>query len=173
MQAWGSSDPDYDLNGDKVVNVQDLVEFISSWPKSDPQPEAPDHGKTPAGVLGAQPTVEGLMAAWGQTDSPYALNGDGTVNVQDLSQLYEDWPMMHTGGGLTALPPALPARIGQLDGLTNTLLDKLAAAGFDQRPPANIAALVDGLGLDLPSRQYVLSRVAERYPHGLGINVVG
>ncbi len=32
-------------------------------------------------------TLEGLLAAWGQSNSPYDLNGDGTVGVSDMLML--------------------------------------------------------------------------------------
>src|SRR4051812_8534543 len=35
-------------------------------------------------------TMQGLLDAWGQSQTPYDLNGDGTVNTDDLLQFIHD-----------------------------------------------------------------------------------
>lgn len=42
-------------------------------------------------------TLEGLLAAWGQSDTPYDLNGDGSVGVSDML-------IMLDNGGSMAMP---------------------------------------------------------------------
>lgn len=53
--------------------------------KSDAVAEADD---PPAS--GDMLTLKGLIAAWGQTDSPYDLTGDGTVDMSDLLTLLQN-----------------------------------------------------------------------------------
>jgi hypothetical protein len=89
--AWGESGSMYDLDGNGTVNVNDLLRFLASLSDaSATKPEAtssstPPPAPPPAEADSPAPlTLEGLHAAWGQKDSAYDLNGDGTVNVSDL-----------------------------------------------------------------------------------------
>ena len=63
-------------------------------------------------------TVEGLREAWGESDSIYDLNGDGTVNVSDLLKLL-------AAGGTIAHPDAPLTIDGLLEvfGQSNTAYD--------------------------------------------------
>jgi hypothetical protein len=63
-----------------VAQPQD--ELLASSPTAITQPEDPQAVPT---VL----TLDGLLAAWGEGDSPYDLNGDGTVDVFDLLQFLQ------------------------------------------------------------------------------------
>lgn len=47
-------------------------------------------------------TMEGLVGAWGKSDTPYDFNNDGTVNVSDLLYFINNWHTYgppSTGGG--------------------------------------------------------------------------
>ena len=66
---WGKTDSPYDLDGDGIVGVKDMLELLKQMA------EAPIHHKDP---------LQALFDDWGKTDSPYDLNGDGTVGVQDM-----------------------------------------------------------------------------------------
>lgn len=76
MAKWGQNDALYDLTGDGKVGVQDLLMLMSNGGTM--QVES-------AGVVADQElTLDGLMAAWGASNSPYDLTGNGTVGIQDL-----------------------------------------------------------------------------------------
>ncbi|MCZ6835857.1 MAG: dockerin type I domain-containing protein, partial [Planctomycetota bacterium] len=83
-------------------------------------------------------TVDGLKAAWGETDSVYDLNSDGTVNVNDLLKLLaEGGTMHHPDAPITIEGVMLAMESGNLaydvnkDGQVNVsdLLQVLAAQG--------------------------------------------
>lgn len=78
MAAWGQTDSPYDLNGDGIVDISDLMAFLAA------NPTTPVEENTPS-----QPnlTVEGLLAVWGTDDPIYDLNGDGVVDTSDLVAL--------------------------------------------------------------------------------------
>ncbi len=111
-QAWGTDDPQYDLNNDGTVDVLDLLEFITSMtPDKPPLTEsAPNSELTvesgpnktnnengteptsgPPSPIGhptsEPPTLEGLREAWGTDNPTYDLYADGTVDVLDLLEL--------------------------------------------------------------------------------------
>lgn len=54
--------------------------------------------------------------------------------------------------------------------LANQLYSKLAANGFSNMPPSNLAKLVQGLGINDAQRTSVMRGLANRYPNGLGIS---
>ncbi len=102
-EAWGQSNSEYDLNTDGTVNMQDLVALLAQMseaagtpappgPKTQPPlgnepPAAPAIGNETPEEAALPLTVDGLMEAWGQRGSEYDLDGNGTVNMQDLGQL--------------------------------------------------------------------------------------
>lgn len=81
LGAWGSADPDWDFNADGVVDGQDLGIYLEGGIPADS-----DQSDQPVEAM----TVEGFMAAWGSSDAMYDLNGDGTVDGQDLGQYLEE-----------------------------------------------------------------------------------
>lgn len=83
MADWGKSGTPNDLNGDGTVDVKDLLALLArlgSDTVSDPSAESGGAIETPA----QGPSVDSILADWGQTESPSDLDGDGTVNVKDL-----------------------------------------------------------------------------------------
>jgi hypothetical protein len=254
IKAWGQSDSPYDLNGDKTVDVQDLIKFMMSWPhgqttdpapaekpsiSTQPVPEAepsispnqPSPADLPAApetdppqgpvIDGQRPTdmltspdspqptspadpsigpaaappqdslegpppaepaqlsLEGLIQAWGQSDSSYDLNGDQTVDVLDLTQFILQWPHHEPEEAAQGDPaiqgqPGAPADTAALDELASLFIDKLVNRGLDQQPPANLSQLLQSLPLDESGRAHVLKVVMTKlYPDGLGVDVVG
>ncbi len=119
LKAWGQKDTPYDLNHDGTVNTDDLLQFINSLPVPQPpssppaaRPEDPSSAHVD-GVTTTPPeqkpqapialsqnheedheglTMDGLLKAWGQKDSPYDLNHDGTVNTDDLLSFIHGLP---------------------------------------------------------------------------------
>jgi Ca2+-binding EF-hand superfamily protein len=94
---WGKQDSPWDLNGDGTVNIQDMLELLGRMdgpPNDDPPPagkpdptvEAVPESQTDDAPDNRSP-LEKLLADWGKADSPWDLNGDGTVNIKDLLQL--------------------------------------------------------------------------------------
>ena len=95
---WGKSDSPYDLDGDGTVGILDMLQLLAEWTlkPNDPPPADPDPGvtpppKTPGDVVNPDPPpsnpLQDLIDAWGQTNSPHDLNGDGTVGILDLLEL--------------------------------------------------------------------------------------
>lgn len=127
--------------------IQDRIAALKSQASTDSDDAA--HGR----FL----TIDGLKKAWGESDSIYDLNGDGTVNVSDLLKLLAE-------GGTMAHPDA-PLTIDGLlqvwgqsnaaydlnaDGTVNVtdLLQMLAQLGEEPAPadaiaPAPLAATAD------------------------------
>jgi hypothetical protein len=242
MSAWGQgkSSP-YDLTGNGVVDVDDLLQFINglSGPST---PEAPaaesefdiavaqfdpdeaaiaiplesDTAATAVEVksgpltavlpdvvattvptigvpsIGAPPpaappmTLDGLMAAWGQTSSAYDLSGNGVVDVDDLLQFINgltndqvatprELPQFATAGPPDVADKSAAAKksLGGIAQLTDTLIDRLSRAGFEHQPPTNIRDLVDKLGLNARETDRVMHGLSRRYPQGLGVNAAG
>jgi Ca2+-binding EF-hand superfamily protein len=93
---WGKSESPWDLNGDGTVNIRDLLHALATMgarvdnasppsptnaqPEVQTSPQPFDDGQQPD----RQTWIERLRAHWGETGSPWDLNGDGTVNVRDL-----------------------------------------------------------------------------------------
>jgi hypothetical protein len=208
MNAWGQTNSPYDLNQDGTVDVDDLLCMLSKWPDNQSAvdaPPAPDAAinsvvAEPGVTVGEQPnavalneppadteappmTLKGLMAAWGQTNSPYDLNADGVVDVDDLLQWLDNWPDgAGESGPQAAQAPAsakpslsanTSASMADIGKLADRLIDRLTAAGFDTQPPTNIREVVDRLNLPPRQTSHIFKRLAAMYPQGMGVNVVG
>ncbi len=89
LDDWGQSDSPWDLNGDGTVGIQDLLMLLK------------DMGETPSDLIAVVPQtpksstemptdLQQLLDDWGKSDSPWDLNGDGTVGIQDLLMLLKE-----------------------------------------------------------------------------------
>jgi hypothetical protein len=119
------------------------------------------------------------MHAWGQADTAYDLNGDGTVNTSDLLQFLNNWPGATANANAASgkAGPNLPDNavgkpgIGGITKLADALIDRLMKAGFDSQPPTNIRELVDTFNLPSHHAEKLFDRLQQKYPNGLGVNV--
>ncbi|MHC4209663.1 MAG: hypothetical protein ACYSWT_08115 [Planctomycetota bacterium] len=96
---WGKTDSLWDLNGDGTVNVRDFLKVLGMMggdvgdaPPPPPTAVRPDAEAIPGAVNGGEHSdhenwLDQLRADWGKTDSPWDLNGDGTVNVRDFLKM--------------------------------------------------------------------------------------
>lgn len=94
LAAWGQTDSPYDLNGDGVVDVSDLLALLAAGGTM------PGPGEGPPPPL----TIDGLMQAWGTNNPHYDLNGDGVVDVSDLLMLLAQ---LRQGNDSTPEEPAM------------------------------------------------------------------
>ncbi len=105
LADWGQSDSPYDLDGNGIVGINDLLMLLASLseePQQLPEPPPP-HGDVagsarPAAQALTDPQLsdpsspnppptsklDALLADWGKKDSPYDLDGNGFVGVNDL-----------------------------------------------------------------------------------------
>ncbi len=106
LADWGKADSPYDLDGNGIVGVPDLLMLLAKMGGGSQQPQGPP-GDIPADLTGHSVTVadqlrisdtsspnpeptdrlEALLADWGKADSPYDLDGNGIVGVPDLLML--------------------------------------------------------------------------------------
>ena len=95
LQAdWGKKESPYNLKGAGTGGNKDMLQLWAgiSIPKNGPPvPDAKlEITAKPTDVVHDKPEsnpLKALLADWGKTDSPFDLNGDGTVGIQDLLQL--------------------------------------------------------------------------------------
>ena len=128
LADWGKKDSPYDLDGNGIVGVNDLLLLLGSLTGGPQKPEPPhgdvaDLARPRAKVLtdpqlsdpsspDPPPTskLDALLADWGKKDSPFDLDGNGIVGVNDLLLLLGSL----TGGPQKPEPPhgdvADPAR---------------------------------------------------------------
>ena len=71
-------------------------------------------------------SMEGLVGAWGQSDSPYDLNSDGTVNVDDLLMFIANY-RQHINTPLPA--PANDSEADAAEPVVSALTPETAPAG--------------------------------------------
>jgi len=127
--------------------------------------------------------MAGLIEAWGQNNSTYDFNADGTVNVDDLLMVINNWP---GPGGLTpeyakevfenAEPPkrgvASIAADQKLHKLSDQISARLTAEGFGDQPPVNVRELVSQLNLSPKQTDFVMKQLQAQYPRGLGVRMI-
>ncbi|MHC4947893.1 MAG: hypothetical protein ACYTG1_06490 [Planctomycetota bacterium] len=125
LADWGRADSPYDLNTDGTVDVSDLLLWLAQdgpgsaapTPPIGPEPaelagapgpaDATEAGTDPATPADPPLTLAGLLASWGESDTPYDLNVDGTVDVSDLLQwLAQGGPGPAAGDAAAASGPA-------------------------------------------------------------------
>ncbi|HWB18973.1 MAG TPA: hypothetical protein VG711_01640, partial [Phycisphaerales bacterium] len=94
QKSWGTNDPTYDLNADGNVDINDISQWIADLMHevsgtgagdTDTVGNADTDSATPASPSPVQLTRAGFDRTWGSNDSNYDLNGDGTVNIDDLT----------------------------------------------------------------------------------------
>ena len=163
-----------DLNGDQVVNGQDLTMALSA------SADVPSQG-----VVDRNPVtkLEGLLEDWG-TDSTHSdYNNDGIVNGLDLAVLL--------GGGLRAQneanssngasvsadvgPIAIPAEAvsapmtnigpgdGKLDRVSREVFTQLGRMGFKEAPPQNLQQLVNAFKFPPMDSKMMFSKIIDLF----------
>ncbi|MCZ6834786.1 MAG: dockerin type I domain-containing protein, partial [Planctomycetota bacterium] len=147
----------YDVNKDGQVNVSDLLQVLAA------------QGENGQASLDNMPllTVDGLKAAWGETDSIYDLDSDGTVNVNDLLKLLaEGGTIHHPDAPITVEGVKLAMESGNLaydvnkDGQVNVsdLLQVLA----DQGKASNAGASARETSPSDPKARFIDHNMASR-----------
>lgn len=66
-----------------------------------------------------------------------------------------------------------PGPLADLSEVTQNIITQLEKAGFTDQPPINLHDLFSALGLDFASARSILQMMTARYPHGLGISLLG
>lgn len=159
MAAWGQRGSRYDLDGNGVVDVDDLINMILNW------------GSGPASP--AAPPVDVAQALGGNTDASeikpttaqeVAIDKPGRFR----SQLEAD-SITHVKPHKPAPTPSLSKEA--LSTVSTSLVDRLMSAGFTDRPPTNIRDIVDSLNLSPRDAKSVMRSLKHAYPDGLGVNL--
>ncbi len=90
MQAWGSANGQFDLDGNGTVDASDLTMALH---ENETAAAPPPDGTDPAGI----------MANWGTANQLYDLDGSGTVDAADLA-IALNGPTNRSGAGAPADP---------------------------------------------------------------------
>jgi hypothetical protein len=179
----------------EIPSTQPPVQPTDSLPidsdVTEPVPPSPTETSAPPSApieptdpnTGSQPTMLGLIGAWGQNNSTYDLNFDGTVNMGDLLMMLNNGP---SPAGLS--PESVqdtfennePARRnvksasanGKLQQLAEQISTRLTAEGFGDQPPMNIRELVAQLNLSPKQTDFMMKQMQAKYPKGLGVSMV-
>ncbi|MAJ46698.1 MAG: hypothetical protein CBC35_05240 [Planctomycetes bacterium TMED75] len=134
-ENWGNQgDSAGDLNGDSAVDGVDLAIALAGAGSQD---EAPDQDSAPDGENSSSTALEDLLADWGSNSEDSDLNGDGTVNGQDISLLLG-------GGSLQGQFPVMGVQIPEYAERVQAVMSEL---GFDKAPPSNLGQIIEGLNL--------------------------
>ncbi len=113
LKNWGTNNANADLNGDGGVDAQDLA-LLLSWQGGETGEVAPDLSTGAPSTGGPQFTLEGLLSDWGQSESMYDFDGDGTVGSGDLAQFLSGGVDGPTGPPSFAPPAGDGDRVAQL-----------------------------------------------------------
>ena len=186
FESWGQKSEDYDLDGDGVVGMGDLVELLSRLNASD----RPDGAGARIGTevngqdLGStlsdpELTVDGLRDAWGERGGMYDLNGDGQVGMADLIELLSRQSEPSSGasgdasGAISAGPPDETANDPKIvQQMLERMLDKFRSSGFVDAPPSNLHEIVGGLDLTDAQQHALMNGIEQAYPQGLGLSML-
>jgi hypothetical protein len=188
--AWGTDDPNYDLNGDGTVDALDMLALLARLGEQS-TPEANNlfaQGNTPiAGGESAEDgeqlplSIEGLREAWGSDDPRYDFNGDGTVDSLDLlaflARMRGEQEEANAPSRVQADLAGDGAHAGERVGdrtasIAATIGEQLKTAGFDAQPPTNLHEILERFELPKPAQKSVLQHLAAQYPFGLGVNEI-
>jgi Ca2+-binding EF-hand superfamily protein len=135
-----------------------------------------------------QVSLDGLLGAWGTNNSTFDLNGDGTVNIDDLLQyIGQLGAPQNAGAESQRVASNIPAQLLATESagknqrgeqlqvraqkLVDSLISRLSETGFEDHPPTNIRDLVSRLDLHPSQMNFVMHKLGERYPMGLGVNL--
>ncbi|UCD74412.1 MAG: hypothetical protein JSV91_11545 [Phycisphaerales bacterium] len=222
IEAWGTDNPRYDLNGDGTVNIDDLFALLGKMaeemhePEGKPEaftdlvdgPQTPPPSSEPADTpvvsdtpaatpslesgdvatessevpqSESQPplTIDNLLDAWGTDNPHYDLNGDGTVDIDDLFALLGQMAQENRRNGEVPPPVGPPenlprvARDSNPRALADALIEKLSDIGFTENPPTNLRSLIDMMDLGRRFKAELMQHMATFYRQGLGVDHLG
>lgn len=165
---WGSRDSANDVDGDGVVNMNDLLSLLAQQSAQGGPVASPmiEHNGVQAPDIFASSgsqndlSIQGLLEAWGERgNSEYDIDGNGRVGRRDLEQLL---------GKLGADESGLDVKR-----LARRIARSLHNHGFNSHPPANLHDIVQGFGLEDGPTKEVLASLRGAYPQGLGLNLKG
>ncbi len=167
LKAWGTDRARFDLNRDGTVNMADLVQLLSELSRVEDDGQViTTNVRNIARDLAFEGrlTLNNLLRAWGTENGRFDLDRDGTVNMGDILQF------LTRGRHQVGAPEDRPRPV---KAMARSLVDRLQAQGFVNRPPTNIHSVVARANLAAFQRSELLERLNEAYPDGLGVNVVG
>jgi hypothetical protein len=148
-KAWGQDGSNYDINNDGTVNMDDLVQFITSQP-------APATPETPV-------SESATDNAASPTDSPTPAPRSTPVD-----QSPESWNKAKSHS-----PSAATTNSRKTGELVAALTNRLDRLGFANQPPINIRELIDAMDFSPSQSNEAIRQLQQRYPKGLGVNLVG
>lgn len=115
MIDWGMTNSAWDVDGSGIVDIDDMLQVMNNM--GDDAPDAPP--EIPPPTPGTNNTLQHVMVDWGQTDSPYDLNADGIVDIDDMLMSINNWEEGSGSAGRVAsesnAPPAPPSAIASVD----------------------------------------------------------
>ena len=128
-ENWGNEGSSSgDLNGDQVVDGHDLAIALAGEGGADDSTNNEESESTP---------LQDLLDNWGSDSEDSDLNGDGTVDGQDIALLLG-------GGNLQSQFAVEGIPIPQY---AERLMGVMSELGFESAPPANLGQLIEGLNL--------------------------
>lgn len=157
---WGQTDSRYDINGDGIVNVSDLLHVLSNWDDADGAP--PTGFTAPDGTTVAPPT---------NVLTPAASEAATATETKTASSAPE--PVAATPTPVAAATPETQQTLApaKLKRLSAAMIERLMNAGYTERPPVNIREIVAKLNLEPTDRRAMMAKLREHYANGLGVNL--
>jgi hypothetical protein len=171
VNEWGTTNSEYDLDGNGAVDVDDLINMIMNWGSSEPVANDPATRLADRTNTGASANISLSPASAKPNDIEKPLLRD--IDKPNLPRDIEK-PRRHVleKQGKPEVSDSRPSlAASELRTVSGSLVDRLLAAGFTDRPPTNLGDIVDKLNLSPGDRSGVMQRLNNAYPNGLGVNM--
>jgi hypothetical protein len=143
MLDWGRTDSKYDVTGDGMVDVSDMLEVIGGIGREG-TPWSPALAGDPGKLPMNQNTLDHLMVDWGQSNSQYDMTGDGIVNVSDLMHVIGNWDSSTGESPIIRQPGEVPMTQPPTSASTPPTANPVAATQTTTTPDSSAASTASG-----------------------------
>ena len=174
VSAWDTKNPEFDYTGDGVVNIHDLLLFIRSQnPISCPGPESDRQVTGIHETLDTSTEMAATTAAVGDAPvpPPSSDNGISLASEGIKWKFAADDSRVISSHESAGRPSAVRQIEVRAQKLVDTLISRLDENGFDSQPPTNLRDLVQQLNLKPGHMNFVMHKLGQHYPMGLGVNL--
>jgi hypothetical protein len=171
MNEWGTTNSEYDLDGNGAVDVDDLINMIMNWGSPAPVANEPATRLADRASAGANANISlsPAIAKPNDIEKPLLRDIDKPNLPTDIEKPRRHVVEKQGKPDASDTRPSLAA--SELRTVSGSLVDRLLAAGFTDRPPTNLGDIVDKLNLSPGNRSDVMQYLNNAYPNGLGVNV--
>ena len=181
LDDWGQSGSKFDLDGDGTVGISDMLALLKLMAEEVSQQPAGDSGIDTPGTPSSQTRLQQLLSDWGQADSQFDLDGNGTVGIRDMLMLLSQMANRQPQTSQASNPK--PNSTEHFNRIRNDAAHyhRIAAQDYARSIMPQIASMdpnavresVEDSDIPTVQKRFVLDQIAAWHPRGHRMSVIG